>query len=249
MITQKSIFQILLSLIIFGFSLTHAQDQATEQNSLKPGAWALEFGISSLITLTSFQGTTISVQYQTSTTNAWRAGITINGTTQTGTGLQLPIPADTLTNTNSSNNSNSLENVLLKVQYLWYTNPENIIHFYTGIGPIIGYNHSLNDQQSIYRNGSVGNNTVNDQITNTSTNTWSAGASGVVGVEYFPARVFSLHAEYGNNLTYQQQKTETTTRSTNYYATTYATGYDFSGTTHGWTFNNGSVYFGLSVYF
>ena len=48
----------------------------------------------------------------------------------------------------------------------------------------------------------------NIQNTSGTINTWSIGASGIVGVEYFPVKVFSLHAEYNVNLTYQQEKSE-----------------------------------------
>jgi hypothetical protein len=247
--TLKSTPLYLFALLISGFSLVQAQEQATETNSLKPGAWSLDFGVASFFTLTSFQGTTLSAKYQTSTINAWRAGISINGNTQTGTSLQLPIPGDTLSNTNSNNSSNASETVLLRVQYLWYSNSESIIHLYTGVGPIVGYSHTLNDQQNIYHNGSLSNNTWTNQFTNTSVNSWSIGASAVVGVEYFPVRVFSLHAEYNNNLTYQQQKSESTTNSTNNNGSANAYGTNSSGITHGWAFNYGGIYFGLSVYF
>jgi hypothetical protein len=247
--TLKSTSLHLLAVLIFGFSSTQAQDQATETNSLKPGAWSLDFGITSFFTLTSFQGTTLSAKYQISSTNAWRAGISINGNTQTGTSLQLPIQGDTITNTNSTNTSNASETVLLKVQYLWYANSESVIHLYTGVGPIVGYSHSLNNQQNIYHNGSPSINTWSNQFTNTSTNSWSAGASGVIGVEYFPMKVFSLHAEYNNNLTYQQQKTQGTTNSTSNYSSVNVYGSNSSGTTHGWAFAYGGIYLGLSVYF
>jgi len=246
--TLKTTFLYFLALLITGFASTQAQEQAPETNSLKPGAWSLDFGIGSLFTLTSFQGTTLSAKYQTSTTNAWRAGITINGNTQSGASLQQPIPGDTISSTNSTNTSYASETVLLKVQYLWYTNSESIIHLYTGVGPVFGYGHSLNNQQSIFHSGSPTTNTWTNQFTNTSNNSWSAGASAVLGVEYFPVKVFSLHAEYNNNLTYQEQKTKSTTNSTSNYSGANINGSNSSGSTHGWTFTYGGIFFGLSVY-
>jgi len=249
MITLKSISLYLLALSVSGIITTQAQEQTSETNSLKPGAWALQFGIASFLSLTSFQGGTISVKYQTTTTNAWRAGVSIYGNTSTSTNIQTPIQGDTVSNTSSLNNSTSYENVMAKVQYIWYANSEGIIHFYSGIGPIVGYNHSTNDYQTINLNGAL--NTVNssNQITNNSTDTWSVGASGVIGVEYFPARVFSLHAEYGNYLAYQSSKNKSTTRNINNYGSTDTRGTDGSGSSHGWSFNYGGTLFGLSVYF
>ena len=114
MITLKSTSRYFLALLVSGFCLTQAQEQTVETSSLKPGAWALEFGISSNFTLVSFQGASISAKYHTSATNAWQAGITINGNTQNGSSLQLPVLGDTTTSGNSSVNSNNSENVSLK---------------------------------------------------------------------------------------------------------------------------------------
>ena len=70
MITLKSTSRYFLALLVSGFCLTQAQEQTVETSSLKPGAWALEFGISSNFTLVSFQGASISAQHHTSATNA-----------------------------------------------------------------------------------------------------------------------------------------------------------------------------------
>ena len=64
--TLKSTLLHLLALIASGFYLTQAQEQTTEANLLKPNAWALQFGIFSNFTLSSFQGGTISAKYQSS---------------------------------------------------------------------------------------------------------------------------------------------------------------------------------------
>jgi hypothetical protein len=249
MTTLKSASLYLLALLISGFCSTQAQEQAVETNSLKPGVWALEFGIGSNFTLVSFQGASISAKYHTSATNAWQAGITVNGNAQNGSSLQLPVLGDTITSGNSSVNSNNSENVSLKVQYLCYANSESIIHFYTGAGPIVGYSHSLTSQQSFNDNSSPSHNMWNIQNTSRTADTWSIGASGIVGAEYFPAKVFSLHAEYNVNLTYQQQKSESKMSTisndggANYY------GSNGSGGSHGWTLGSGGVSFGLNVYF
>ena len=118
MIILKATSLTLISLFLFGAFSTQAQEQAAEINSLKAGVWALQFGISSNFTLSSFQGTTISAKYQTSTTNAWRAGITLNGSTASDTRLQVPTQPDTFARSSSTNGSNSSESIVIKVQYL-----------------------------------------------------------------------------------------------------------------------------------
>jgi len=249
MLNLKSTISYFLAFLVSGLITTQAQEQTSETNSLKPGAWALQFGISNLLTLTSFQGATISVKYQTSATNAWRAGVSIYGNTSTSTNIQTPIQGDTVSNTSSLNNFTIYENVMVKVQYIWYANSEGIIHFYSGAGPIVGYGKSTSDYQTINFNGRLSTINSNNNITNNSSDTWSIGASGVIGVEYFPTRVFSLHAEYGNYLTYQSSKNKSTTREISNYGITNTEGTDGSGSSHGWSLSYGNVYFGLSVYF
>ena len=249
MLTLKSIPLYLLALLIFGFNLTQAQEQTTETNSLKPGAWALEFGITNNFTLSSFQGTTISAQYQCSATSAWRAGIGIIGNTQNSTGQQSPIPGDTITNSNSNNGSSSSEGISLKIQHLWYTNSEGITHFYAGVGPMVSYSHSHSNQQLMGSSNNLSNGTWNTDITINTSNTWSVGASALAGVEYFPVHVFSLHAEYGTSIAYQEQKTESASQSADNYGYPNSTGLNISSSSHLWSLNNGTVSFGISVYF
>ena len=197
----------------------------------------------------SFQGAAISARYHTSTTNAWQVGITVNGNTQNGSSLQLPVPGDTSTSGISTTNSTNSETISLKVQHLWYANSESIIHFYTGAGPIVGYTHSENGQQNINDNSSPSHNMYTIGNTSGTANTWSIGASGIAGVEYFPAKVISLHAEYNVNLTYQQESSTSKTYSVNNYGGANYYGSNNSGGYHGWTLGSGGVSFGLSVYF
>ena len=75
------------------------------------------------------------------------------------------------------------------------------------------------------------------------------GASAVAGVEYFPVRVFSLHAEYSVSLAYQQQKAGSTSRSANNYNNINITDTNTSSNIRSWAFNNGNLLFGISVYF
>ena len=247
--TLKSTLLHLLALIVSGFYLTQAQEQTTETNSLKPSAWALQFGIFSNFTLSSFQGGTISAKYQSSSTNAWRAGITINGSTANNTSLQSPIQGDTISNVNSTNGSSTSESVSLRVQYIWYANAEGITHFYTGLGPLVGYSHLHSSQENSVSPSNASNNPWNTQNSETTSNSWSVGASAVAGVEYFPVRVFSLHAEYSVSLAYQQQKAESTNRSVNNYNNINITDTNTSSNIRSWAFNNGNLLFGLSVYF
>jgi hypothetical protein len=249
MITLKSTSVTIISLLILGLFSTQAQEQAAETNSLKPGIWALQFGISSNFTLSSFQGTTISAKYQTSTTNAWRAGITLYGNTSSDTRQQAPIQLDSFSRSSSTNGANSSENIVLRVQYLWYINSDGITHFYTGLGPRFGYNHLRSTEQNIYGYGFSSSYIWTNETSTETSNTWSLGASAVAGVEYFPSKMFSLHAEYNSYLIFEQQKTESTSQSTNNSNINYFGPGKTSGNSHQWMLSNGGVSFGLSVYF
>ena len=79
---KRILFLVMISMSLYVSS--QAQDSSSERNSLKEGAWALQFGIGGNLTLTSFQGTTMAVKYQLSDRTAIRGGITISANTNNG---------------------------------------------------------------------------------------------------------------------------------------------------------------------
>ena len=50
-------------------------------NSLKPGTWSVQFGISSNFTLTNYNGYNISLKRHSTDRQAWRLGIQLYGGT------------------------------------------------------------------------------------------------------------------------------------------------------------------------
>jgi len=116
-----------------------AQETAADSNSLKPGAWALQFGVGSNLTLTAFQGSTIALQYHLSESNAIRAGVTFNGNFSDGTDLFNQATGDTGHTTASGDNSSHSASISFTVQYLWYLNARAPVHFYVGVGPSLSY--------------------------------------------------------------------------------------------------------------
>src|SRR5271157_4544368 len=109
-------FLFLISMSMYFCS--QAQDASSECNSLKEGAWALQFGIASNFTLTSFQGTTIAAKYQLSEKNAIRGGLTINGSANYGNSSASGSISDTSYGTVPENSSSDAANASFVLQYL-----------------------------------------------------------------------------------------------------------------------------------
>lgn len=225
-------------------STSLAQNRSSDSTSLRPGAWALQFAISSNFTLTSFQGTTFSIKYQLSDKNAIRGGISIGGGNSDVTGSTSGIYADTSLGSLPANSSSSSRSGSLNLQYLWYLDPRGPVHAFAGLGPTVSYSYAQSSAGNSYPYNGYW------YLTSSSSNStqWAAGATGSVGVEWFPGEWFSLRAEYGESLQYQW-RSNSSTESTSY-TNGHGPGY-YSGTsttTKGWSLSNSAVSLGLSVY-
>jgi len=248
-----------------------AQDTSSERNSLKAGVWAMQFGISSNFTLTSFQGSTIAFKYQLSDKNALRVGITINGSTNSGNSAATGSVTDTSYGSIPENSSTDAANVSFVIQYLNYMNPSGPVHFYLGLGPSISYNYSHSSSDNSYLNTSEfydnGYHTLGywERIVNKSnSNQWGIGLTGVAGVEWFACQWLSIRAEYSDGIQYLwRSSTSTTDYSYDYssldsYLNNYFPTYNYnhfpnthndnSGINKGWSLSSSGVSFGLSVY-
>jgi hypothetical protein len=242
MVQNKILYLFVGSFVIFLSSL--AQNQSSDINSLKEGAWALQFGISSNFTLTSFQGTTFSIKYQLSDKTALRGGISLSSSTNDGNGMVSGLNADTSIGFLPSNNSSNSQSISFILQYLWYMNPSGPVHVFVGLGPSFSYSHSKNNSTSPNNQGSY----LSDYAQSSSLTQWGVGATGSVGVEWFPSQWFSLRAEYSESLKYLWGSNT----SMSDYSATYA-GYvpshsESSSTSKGWSLSSSSVNFGLNVY-
>jgi hypothetical protein len=217
----------------------------TELNSLKEGAWALQFGIRNNFTLSAFQGATIAAQYHLSARTALRAGISLAGHIGDGTSLNTAFTADTSSGSHSYNSSGNSATVGVTIQYLWYANPQERVQFYAGIGPSVSYNHSHSEQDETAGGQSFGS--YSNSVTSNQ-NTWYVGATGVAGVEWFPARWFSLHVDYSEVISYTWSSTKSTDkRSATISSPPFAM--DNTVSSKGWTISDNGVNFGLSIYF
>jgi hypothetical protein len=239
-----------------------AQDTSSERNPLKEGAWALQFGISSNFTLTSFQGSTIAFKYQLSDKSALRWGITLNGSTNNANNTASGSVEDTSYGSIPENSSTDAANASFVLQYLWYINPSGPVHFYLGVGPSVSYSysHSSSDYDNfniVSENGSSYQGYWERQTSTSNSHQWGIGATGVAGVEWFACQWLSIRAEYSEGIQYQWRPT-TSTHDNSYISTsnpslaynTYPpiSHTETSGTSKGWSLSSSGVSFGLSVY-
>lgn len=231
---------------------TMADSSSSHPNSLAPGKWALEFGISSNFTLTSFQGTVLSIKRQMNSHEAVELAIGGSLYSQSGTSKFTHTTGDTVDSHNSGSNGNESHSISLSACYLYYPNPDGMINLYFGAGPTVTYGHSDYRQQTYQLPVPPAISTTT--ITNSNGQTsWGLGASGLVGAEWFMTKYLSLHAQYGLSVMYvASHSTQLTANS----STTTSSGTVIPSQTssndwgyHGWQINPSSVMFGLSVYF
>ncbi len=241
-ISKSYLYLFIVSLTISFASI--ARCQTSDSTSLREGAWALQFGIASNFTLTSFQGTTISAKYQLSARNALRGGVTISGNSSNGSSALSGTEADTSIGSTSGSSHSSGQTISFVAQYLWYLNPSGPVHFYTALGPSLSYSYS----QSHSDNPEDQENYLYHYIYSSSSAQHAAGVTGSAGVEWFACQWLSIRAEYNESIQYQWGSSTSSTD----YSSTYV-GYvpyssENSGTSKGWSLSYSSVGFGVSIY-
>jgi len=224
------------------------------QNLLKPDTWALQFGIASNFTLTSFQGSVLSIKRQLNSHEAIQLGIggslaNQNSTSNSSSRNEL---IDTLTYGNSGSGTNTGGSVQVNLQYVYYLNPDADVNIYVGVGPTIGYSRTIYkydyipvppappDSVYIYYPSS----------NNQSYRSWNAGVTGMLGAECFILKFLSVHAQYRLNITYNESNSTYSSNGVSYSNTRFFNSSASSQSkSHGWQLNPNSVLFGLSVYF
>ncbi|MGB3479311.1 MAG: hypothetical protein WBB67_09135, partial [bacterium] len=198
------------------------------------GAWALQFRVVQNFQLASFQGSTISIKRHLSDGTALRAGVSI--------GFSLLDEEGTDYVNDSITYSDDLDDDQISfgfvVQMIKYPSPSASTNLYYGIGPTFTYSYSK-DYRLIRSRGDV-----SPKSTDRKRTTWRAGASGVVGIEWFPRSNISFHAEYDLSLYYTQAKyTEDRPGSPPGYKRKSETNTD------GFVLDGSNIKLGLSVYF
>lgn len=191
-----AILTFLLSIPVFAQE-NENQPQKSE-NSLKGGAWALQFQLGSAFSRRSSQGFAVCGKYHLSESKAVRVGFDLGGSFSFGKNVNRggDVPDDTLRSYN--NNDYSLQDIDMTLEYLSYKSIRDDISVFWGTGPIFGFRHS---KSSVIGGWYYG------QEFRTFTNTneyysWGFGISTVLGAEWFPTKRISIVAEYGASFKY-----------------------------------------------
>ncbi len=204
------------------------------ENSLKKGAWALQFQVVQNFQLASFQGGMLSIKRHLSDGTALRVGVSMDLSAESGEGTTTV--SDSITA--SSDLDNDLVSFGLVVQMIKYPSPSAATNFYYGIGPTFTYRSAKNRTFSV--NPYDGNTRTADE----ERTSWHAGVSGVVGIEWFARSNISLMAEYRLSLYYERTEYKSEIRYS-----TQELERESETNTDGFVLDGSSVKFGLSVYF
>ena len=209
---------VLFTLITSG--LVFAQEDE-RPNSLAAGNWALMFAISQNFTLDPFQGGSLSMKRHFSDKSALRAGIDF------GVNSNESSAAATV----EQSGTNDASSFQLEGLYQRYTSPGRTINFYWGAGAYGGYSDRTTESR------------VDSTFSREDATSYSFGASGLLGVEFFAARSIGIHAEYQGNAGYSWNE------SVRHAERPGVPDFDRTSDGSGWSIRGGWVRFGLSAYF
>ena len=212
-----------------------APELQNERNSLEAGRWALQFQIDNNFQLSTFEGSTFSLKKHTSDGAAWRLALSSSLNFSETENARVTDSDDDP----RSESDNSTQSISVSLMRILYPAPKATVNFFWGFGPGFGFSHNSSNSKS-YSTGDAMSETER------TTDTWRAGVSGLLGVEWFPHRNISLLAEYESGFDYQWRKS-TTERNVTGVPTPSSTKDESKSTSFGWASNG--VKFGLSVYF
>lgn len=139
---------------------------AERENSLRDGAWALQFSINGgdFFSLSSFAGG-VSVKHHFSPKSAIRAGASFG------------VSSGSATSSSGREGEGDNRAVSLSTLYQRYVNPTADANLYWGVGPYVRYEDGVQEAQA------------GDSLTTVSeSESWGTGLSVVLGVEWFAAR-------------------------------------------------------------
>jgi len=128
-----------LHLLLFYVVPVKAQDSTSVIGKFIQGhPWTMDFGITSNLTLTTFQGATISAGKFISESRKMRFGLTISATDGSGDHTRNNYTADTLSSRSVINEDGESYSFELKFQYIAYATPDAHTSMYFGMGPLAG---------------------------------------------------------------------------------------------------------------
>lgn len=160
------------------------------------GTKALQFQITDNFNLGAFQGASISLKKHKSNSFAWRLGLDLNfqvSDQESTSERDYDVYSESIRDENS-------QKIDLRLQGLFYPHHTANIKLFYGFGPVLGFSH----RKTVREEDRISYNRITESTGKL--NTWKAGLTGVLGVEWFPAKRISLLAEYVSEFTYEYVK-------------------------------------------
>ena len=224
------------------------QTDSTANNSLKDGAWALQFQIGSSFTLGQFQGMAISGKKHIASGTAIRLGVNVSLNNTRSDDTEKMYDHDSLSLHDGGIVVDTRDDYAFEVngQFLFYANPETEFSFLFGGGVLFRYSKGNSDYSAepIRPPGSPYAKTASTY----ESTTWGVGISGLAGVEWFVSKRVSLHAEYGIKLVHESGSSAETRRNTYVGPEGYTSKSLREHEVKNWKLSPSAVLFGLSVY-
>lgn len=202
----------------------------------RPQGQAIQFGIGDFMNLTEFSGATIAYQRSLSRNVAWRLGVTVDLSynasdhSETGTGdAEMDVSAHLKEWSHQ-----------VAVSSEWLVLRGSPVSLYFGGGPRFSY--STSQDEDVYFD--VGHE-ENWYSVRWDVSGLSAGAVGVLGVQWAPSDWCALHAEYRVSAAYVRRVQERWVAESGDYDLTH----DRDQTWNGFALDSEGVRAGLSIYF
>ena len=223
---------ILLAVILFSLCTSIHSQTKTEgrENSLEAGKWALQFTIDQNFTLSNFEGSVASVKKQFSPHSALRLGLSLDFGHSNSEERQYAYN-DTL---NPEYTKRFSFSSFIYPTYIVYINPGSPVNVYFGGGITLGGSYYWRESEQAEKIGS--------SYAWSTDYSYGGGITGLIGIEFFPMKNFSILAEYFASLQYANRVYKRIYNS--------GSGYQSSEITEdAIEFYGKRVNFGLAVYF
>lgn len=199
---KNSLFSFIL--ILFLANVTLSQNKYDSVNSLKSGKWGIQFEIGSYVNPNYFEAVMFAVKPVLGKHFAFKLGLSYDFSNNDGNA-----GSNGLTSPSDQKNENAT--IIANIQYFF--NPNDKLVFYSGLGPIYKYNRNKDDYFYTYESSGY----IFSNKYNKSEKKWSAGAIGMVGIEWFLIPRISIIAEYDVTLTFgKREYIETETRTSSF---------------------------------
>jgi len=214
---------------------------AERAHSLEPGSWSLQFQINDNIGLKSFNGMNVSAKRHWSDRTAIRVGVGVSVEFADQSQNDAQSDDDNSASGELSDDANS-QSIWLDALYMRYLKPGSTVNFLWGVGPLVGFSrrHDEITSTDTYGDGTM------ESRRDIFGRSWSLGALGIIGAEWFLTRSFSFHTEYRASVSYRHSYDQSTRTNISGSATSENSHESDSGL---WRFGGGGVLLGLSVYF